>query len=265
MSESAQVIELHQRDEPLHRTLRAEFLNKVVNDPSVRPGVGGTGVLDLSPVIGNPVNVTLVNGHGGFVLRAMGGGLYEAHTQFLPTGRGARAFEAAAEGFRYMFLKTDCLEVTTRVAVGAENVEKFTRMVGFREVFQTPKAWVTPSGQRVDAKTFSLTFDEWKFKDSRCREAGERFHKWLEGVKLTNASAIPTHPDDSAHDSAVGACVLMALEGNTRKGVWLYNRWAACAGYSGVNILSETPLMIDVVDAIIAPDGLGWMECLLCR
>jgi hypothetical protein len=56
----------------------------------------------------------------------------------------------------------------------------------------------------------------------------------------------------------------MALAQNPRKGVWAYNRWAVFAGYLPIALVSDAPVVIDVVDAVVTANGPD-MEVLLCR
>ena len=86
----------------LSRTFDATFLNRVVNHPEVRPWVGrpDAGEGDLTALVIDPANVTLVNQRGGFVYVRKAPGVFEVHTQFLP---GGSATQAARESVAYMF------------------------------------------------------------------------------------------------------------------------------------------------------------------
>lgn len=101
----------------LCRTFDPAFLNEVVNHPEVRPWLGKDRVspIDMSAVVENPVNVVLVNDHGGFVFYWREPYVYEVHTQFLPSGRGPQAQEAAREAVRYMFKAISADKILTDV------------------------------------------------------------------------------------------------------------------------------------------------------
>lgn len=80
----------------------ADFINSVVNDPDVRPFVGGEGELDLSPLMANSHNVFLMGDHGGFALIWTAPRTFEVHTFILKAGRGHWARAAVNAMVRYM-------------------------------------------------------------------------------------------------------------------------------------------------------------------
>lgn len=231
----------------IRRTLDPAFLNGVANHPEVRPWLQGEGPLDLSGVISDPSNIALQAEHGGWVLQALSPGVYEVHSMFLPEGRGAGVARALVAALDYVFSATDCIRLVTRLPAGNVRAAALGRMAGFRPWF----------GDRA-----RIEIEDWAQSSKACLEAGEWFHERLEAAKTASGSALETHDDDSAHDHAVGAAVLMCRAGNGPKGVWHYNAWAAASGYAPVTLVSVNPLVIDVVDAVLeGPD----MEVLLCR
>lgn len=248
----------------IKRTMDAAFLNVVVNHPDVRPWVGGSGPLDVSSIIQDPNNVALVTETGGFILTKQDQHRYELHTQFLPEGRGPAMLDAAREGLRYMFAATDCLEIVTKVAASNRPAALLARHVGFDPIFTRDAAWPEPGGSLSAVTYYCLTFDRWRARDLEIAGRGHWFHEQLETAKQAAASELPIHPDDEAHDRAVGAAVLMALAGNATKAVWTYNRWAALAGYVPISLLSKMPPVIDLVDAVVEIRD-GEMEVLTCR
>jgi hypothetical protein len=244
----------------LSRTQDASFLNEVANDDAVRPWLGGEGALDLAGTVGNPANVALVNSHGGFVFICHEATSYELHTLFRPEGRGAGVLPAAEEAFRWLFVNTDCLEILTKVPAGNRAADLLARRAGFVPIFTRDAAW--PDGSAVTY--FALTVDAWRARDSALAPAGHDFHTLIETAKAAAGSALPTHPDDEAHDRAAGAAVLMTLAGNPEKAVWLYNRWARFAGYQTIEIVSASPVVIDVRDALVTVRG-EELEVQSCR
>jgi hypothetical protein len=246
------------------RTFDAAFLNRVANHPDVRPWIGGTGELDLSAVVAAPRNFALVTPAGGWVLAMHEPGTYELHTLMLPQGRGREHFRAGAEGLRYMFAATDAREIVTRVPVNNRAAVFSARYFGFRERFRRKDAWRGSDGVAHDVSFQALTLEDWYVRDSGCLEAGEVFHAQIEVAKAACGSALPDHPEDFAHDQAAGAAALMIGAGNSRKGVWFYNRWAALAGYAPIAVLSETPLVIDAGANVIVEVREGRMEVLQC-
>lgn len=247
----------------MNRTLDATFLNTVANDPSVRPLLGATGLIDLSADVANTNNVVLVWTEGGFFAQKFEVGLYECHTLFLPGGRGEKALAYAVEALRYMFTRTDCLEIVTRVPSKNKAADLFARSMGFVRKFVRKAAWPTDDGFD-DVTYYGLTLDVWAMRDDDTRADGEWFHRRLESAKLSSGSALEVHPDDEAHDRAAGAAVQMIKTGNPQKAVWFYNRWARLAGYQMVTLVSMSPTIIDIGDAVIEAKGTE-MEILLCR
>lgn len=132
----------------------AVFLNRVINDPSVFPDValGCKEALDAARLLANPRNHFLANEFGGFLFLDRGDGLYEAHAQFLPAGRGKWAQQCAREALAFMFLGTDCMEVSAfcpnRKVVG------FVRGIGMSK-----RGVQCVLG--VDGKMYSITIKEW--------------------------------------------------------------------------------------------------------
>jgi hypothetical protein len=249
----------------LSRTMDADRLNDVANHPDVFPWLGFLGQpgdLDLSPVIENPANFALDCEHGGYVLINQGGGQYEAHTMFLPTGR-AVAHAAAVEGFRYLFTATDCQRVVTKVPAGNVHAAAHAKRCGFEELFTRAAVWPGQAGPE-DVSYQELTLDRWLACDPETLAKGQWFHGELEAAKIAAGSIREVHEDDEAHDRAVGAAVLMFQAGNASKAAWHYNRWAALAGFAPLSVVSLTPLVVDVVDAVIEVTRAG-MEVLKCR
>ena len=119
----------------LTRTMDAAFLNEVANHPEVRLWLGGEGVLDLTPLVAHPANVALVTEYGGWLCIKLDDGLYEAHSMFLPEGRSASLVSDMQAGFRYLFTRTDCLEVCTKVPAGNLAAKGLARAARFRETF----------------------------------------------------------------------------------------------------------------------------------
>lgn len=238
----------------------ATFLNEVANHPAVRPMLGGDGVLDLSTLLANPLNVALQNEHGGFLFCKQDEGRYDLHTLFLRSGRGNALLKAAAFAARYMFTRTDCTEIVTRCPEPNKAADFMVRRCGFRPLFERAGAWADGSSIRY----FWLSFEDWRAQDAVIAQEGHAFHELIETAKHEAASALPVHPDDDAHDRAAGAAVLMAKAGQARKAAWSYNRWAALAGYAPVALLSETPPILDIQDAVLGIRD-GALEVLLCR
>lgn len=241
----------------LKRTFDATLLNEVINSPDVRPWVAGEGIIDVSTIVGSPANFALVMDGGGFILIRHEPGIYEVHSQFLPSAR-QHSVRAMREGFEYMFTQTDCHTVLTQVPDNNRHAQAFAKLARFQTMFRREHA------ERGPTAYMELTASAWAQSNPSLEVDGERFHEQLATAKQARGSELPEHPHDAAHERAVGAAVRMIRAGNATKGVSLYNRWARLAGYAPISIVSTAPLVIDVVDAVVSlsPNGL---EVLLCR
>lgn len=221
----------------LKRTFDATAINKA------------SGV-DATALVRNVDNVVLANEFGGFVCEKYADGVYEVHTQFTPEHRGLKALRAAREAAQYMFLSTDCLEILTKCKDDNKPAAVLTRVMGFRKVFRSGAC-----------DYYALAFEDWRAQDALVLATGRRFHDELEAAGIH-----VNHPEDEAHDRAAGAAYEMCLRGNAVKGLGLYNRWARFAGYQPINLLSISPLVVDMGDAVL---GIGKtnnsLEVLLCR
>ena len=237
----------------IERSFDATLLNDVANDPAVRPRLLGCCPIDYGPIIADPRNFALVTPSGGFVGVSCGSGDYEVHTQFRRGSRNAR--DVAPAAFAFMFERTDCRRLTTKVATANRAARALALAGGFTTLFHNPVLGVD---------CMELTIDRWAMACAALDEGGEWFHAKIEAAKVATGSTLPDHPHDAVHNRAVGAAVAMFRAGNPQKAAWFYNRWAAHAGYPGFTIIGEHPLTLDMGEAIVAIHN-DDMEVLLCR
>lgn len=241
------------------RTFDAASLNEVANRPDIRPAIGpGDDPVDLTPLVADPNNIVLSAPGGGFVLVRQDPGVYELHTVFGKEGRGKTFFAAARAMFRYAFAKTDALELLTKCPDDNPGARMAAATVGFRERFRREDAWT--KGVGISYRVFDV--DDWTARDPEALKAGREFHAALEAAKVQRSSEADIHPEDEAHDRAVGAALLMAWGGNIGKGVLFYNRWARFAGYQPIGYMGGS--LVDIQDAIVELQE-GRTEILLLR
>lgn len=247
------------------REYSAERVNSVVNHPDVRPWMGSIelGPLDLSGAVADPRNVLLMGQGGGLLFMQLEAGLYEVHTQFLPEHRGKEAVAVVRDALRWMFTRSDAVEIVTRVPKGNDGALGLVRAIRGQLQFERPKVWPTPAGM-VDVAYYSKTIMSWARDDERLSLTGEWFHGKLEAAKAATAGAAPLHDDDDAHDRYVGAAAEMIAAGQVAKGINFYNRWAKFAGYGLISVIALNPVVIDIGDAILAVRGDDF-DVLLCR
>lgn len=242
------------------RTFDGTFLSHTANLPKVRPWMGGEGEIDLRPAALDPRNVFLQHSAGGFTVMPLYEGVYECHTIFQPLTSPKVILAAILEAQEYMFARTDCEMILTKVPENNVGASWLADHSGFQYSFRRDEAW--PGGVGVSYR--KLPLDTWVASCSTVAEQGRAFHELIEGAKRARGSSLQAHPQDEAHDRAVGATVLMIKAGNTIKGVNHYNKWAIFAGYAQAQLLSEQPVIVDVHDAIMGMTN-GQMEVLQCR
>lgn len=237
----------------ISRHYTATDLNKVANDPSVYDWVRGNfeGYMDFTPIVANPNNYLLMGEHGGVLLIWMQPGLYEAHVQVLPEGRGKWAVEMCRAGLHWMFTRTDAIEISTRVPVGNIPALALTRRTGGMLEFRREQGW-TVNGKTVPADVYSFKVHDWIRTAPKLAARGHWFHDRLEQEFKRHNKKHGVHPDWDVHDQNVGAAVEMILGGQPQKGQVFYNRWAQMAGYEPFEIITHNPLTLDIKEAILA-------------
>lgn len=248
----------------VEREFGAGRLNAVVNHPGVRPWVGaGSHPLDLTSVVSDQDNVLLMGQGGGLLFIRYAPGIYEVHTQFIPEARGRAAIEATNDALRWMFTKTDAVEILTKVPDRNKGALGLVKAIHGELRFHRDNAWLAADGPD-GVGHYALTIQSWAGKCAAVETSGHWFHEKLEAAKEHLGATNPLHDDDEAHDRYVGATVEMILAGQVAKAINFYNEWAPFAGYATVSIIAANPLVIDIQDAILAVRG-GDFEVLLCR
>lgn len=247
------------------REFSSERINAVVNNPEVRPWVGlpQQGYIDLTPMVADLRNILLMAEGGGFFFHQQEPGIYEVHTQFVPEHRGANVLQAAADAERYMFTRTDCLEIRSKVPEGNKAALGFARAMHYELQFERATAWPTEDGP-VPVKYFARSINQWANRAPGIGETGHWFHEKLEAAKIVAGATSPIHDDDPAHDQYVGATVEMFMAGQLSKALGFYRQWAAFAGYGPIAVIAEYPTVVDIGDAILAIRGEDF-DVLLCR
>ena len=163
-----------------------------------------------------------------------------------------------SDGMAYMFERTDCHRLFTQVPRDNEAAASLANKGGFREWFRRHDA------RRGETAYLTLEIDDWIQHNDGLIAVGEWFHAALDEAKAAAGSARPTHPDDQAHDRAVGAAIEMLRAGQIGKALGTYNRWASFAGYLPISLVSTAPVTLDVGDAVIELNN-GNLEVVTCR
>jgi len=240
------------------RTMNAEALNAIAVHPEVRPWLGFSDPLaeiDLTGPVSNPDNFAFLTkqGDGGYMLLKIQPGLYAAHTLAMPSARGKPMFKLMREGFAAMFLTTDAIEIVSQVPDGNEAAENWSALAGFRNTFRR-EAYFPLMGERVGCQFKSLTYGDWVVKDRANLEQGQAFYERTFGMPLV----------DPVCAAWIGATIRGCVAGNATKVVGLYNRWSPVAGYAEATLLSITPPVVEIGDAVIGLEA-GQMSLLAAR
>lgn len=249
----------------MRRDFDARRLNRVVNDPMVKPFVALPEQmdkdLDLADVVKDRRNVALMCDHGGLLFHWQEAGIYEVHTQFDSVMRGQLALNFTEAALSWMFLRTPAMEVLTKVPAHNVGAKRLARMVGCQVDFDRANAWSTLDGP-VDMAYMAIRWHDWIRGASGLAERGHEFHEWLAREKRAAGIGLAPHDDDSGHDRMVGATVEMFIHGQVDKALILYNRWARFAGYEPIRVVEMGPLVVDIGDGCVVIENgqLNWVE-----
>lgn len=233
----------------IERCFDAPFFNRICNLPEVRPGLGGEGEIDVTATLADERNFALRTEHGGFILLPHGAGFYSVHTQFAAEGRGRHAIAAMRDGLDFMFTRTDCMRIFSHCPDNNPGTSVFAKMGGAKPWFRKEHDPLGPG------TVVSWDVMDWAVNTPSLEADGKQFHDLLESAKIGVGSELPIHENEPAHDRMVGATVRMCRRGQARKGVILYNLWAAAAGYAPITLLADDPPLVDVVDGIVGLEG----------
>ena len=244
----------------IERTFDAEFFNRLCNLPEVRPGLGGEGPIDTSALVTDPRNIALRTEHGGFILQPHGAGFYSVHTQFAAEGRGAHAIAAMRAGLDFMFTRTDAMRIFSHCPDNTPAALGLAVKGGARRWFRNEVEPILGPGQVVAWDIF-----DWAAGEESLEVEGREFHKVSDEAAKEAGLNLPEHAEDHIHDRYVGAAVRMCRRGQARKGVLVYNLWAAAAGYPPARFISSDPVIIDAgLGMLMGLKPNGAMEVLQC-
>lgn len=231
---------------PITRQTNAVRINAVLNDPDVRPWVANGGeVIDLTARVADRNNFFLMGEHGGCAFYPLLPGIYEVHTQVTQAGRGEWTKALTDSCTHWMFTRSDCYEIMTRVphghiaaraaAVAAGMTHEFTRPLEcrFREHI-------------VDVHIYSYRIQDWIRQAPGLDQSGHLFHEVLhEGAARLGIRDI-AHPNDENHNRYVGAAVEMAWYGHPLKAVNFYNRWALVSRHEPIALVGLNPTIVKI-------------------
>jgi hypothetical protein len=111
------------------RTFDAALVNDFLNDPAIRPTVGGEGVLDASVLLADRRNVCLLSEAGGALFAWRGPGVFEGHSFFRCRGREAISLGRAL--LANVFNEHGARMVWGLTPIDLKHVRWFNRKLGF--------------------------------------------------------------------------------------------------------------------------------------
>lgn len=240
----------------LRRTFDPIEVNIILNDPSVFPtiSVPGLDFIDITPVIEDERNIVLMVDRGCLVFSCYEPGTYEVHTNFLKpegkTGNGPYILNACLAAYRWMFTKTDCLVLLTKIPAFNRAAIFGAPLAGWTKQFERKAVWPTKDGP-VDMSYWMLPYLDWVRKTPDLINSGKEFHNKLELEFLRHGKTEKQHQDDDCHDLHVGACAEMLMAGQLNKAVALYNGWARFADYGTIELKSHSPAILDIGNALL--------------
>lgn len=227
----------------VERTFSASEINAVVNHPDVRPFVGrpSEGDIDLASIVADKRNIVLMAEGGGLVLHWHEPGVYEVHTQFVPEVRGKKVLTATRDMQHYMFARTDCIDIQTKVPGHNPAATALTKRVGGTYRFHAN-----------GAAHYGLTIEDWG--------ADALAHDQISAQFLTSLLC----DAEPVRKRALGIAFEMMAFGQIGKGVAWYNRIARHAEFPLLNVIAENPLVFDLGEGLVALRN-NEPEVILCR
>lgn len=243
---------------PVERQWSAERINAVLNHPAVRPWVaGGDEQIDIAPLVADQRNVLLMGEHGGCMFRKIMPGTYEVHTQVMPEARGQWTSLLTEACAHYMFTRTDCYEVLTRVPEGHVAARTAALNIGMKFEF-TRHNECEFRGRKRDVHIFSIRIQDWIVGADHLTPIGRQFHDVLHTEAERLGVADPAHDDDDNHNKYVGATIEMARAGHVAKAIHFYNRWAVISRHEPIALVGDNPPVVKIDHGLFVammPDG----------
>lgn len=227
----------------VHRVTDPMEVNVIINDPAVRPWVAnGNEPLDVTPQLSDDRNVFLFGEHGGVGFLQVMPGIYEAHTQVLPAGRGEWTKKLTEACVRFMFTRTEAYEIVTRVPSGHVAAKAAAEAQGMKLEF-TRSNNVMFRNRVVDCHILSFRIQDWIARTPELASTGAWLHHRMESEATRLGIAVDTHEPDENHNLYVGAAIEMMFGGQYVKAVTFYNRWVSIARHMRDGALQHVQLV----------------------
>lgn len=234
----------------VERQYTAARINAVLNDPDVRPWVAnGEEVIDLSPRVADKNNILLMGEHGGCMFYPLLPGIYEVHTQVTRKGRGEWTAALTAACAHWMFTRTPCYEIMTRVPHGHIAARAAALAAGMMHEFTRPLE-CSFRNHLVDVHVFAYRIQDWIGRAAGVVELGRAFHEMLH-AEAARLGLTDAHDDDDNHNRYVGATVEMIWQGQVHKAINFYNRWALVSRHEPIRLLTLAPVTVQIDHGLV--------------
>jgi hypothetical protein len=223
------------------RQTDAVRLNLIINDPAVRPHIGGDieGELDFSEAVADPSNIVLLAEHGGMIFHRHQFGLFECHTFSLPAGRGIWTLAMVKECLQWIFCRTEAMEIVTRCPKGNFAAKALARAIGGHFDCTLPLGW-TKDGLPTSCDIYRLTLQDWMAGVEGMEEYGREVRDIL---------PLPDYNDSVLRP--LGIARLMIHGKQLFKSAIMFNRWAILAGHGTMEVVSESPAAFSLNGCIV--------------
>jgi hypothetical protein len=243
------------------RDITAHVANVMLNDPAIRPTVeSGTHALDLSAAVANRDNLLLMGEHGGMLFAHLMPGLYEQHTFIRPAGRGEWSLDFCARAWHWMFTRTPCTEIITRIPAGHRAAMAAAVRVGFKpEVVLQDQ--VEFRGRMQNVHIYGVRLQDWLPVAPGLTERGEWLHQRMQAEADRLMISVPPHDDDPVHNIYAGAAVDMMFGEQPGKAVAVYNRYALIARHQPVFLLAANRVKFDIGIMVFRDGDIEVLPC----
>lgn len=114
------------------RQFNAGPLNRIANDPGVRPMMGGHGDMDFTAFLADRRNIALQADDGCAFFDWSGPGIYQMHTMWLAAARGKKAKDLIEKMATEMFDLHGARLIWAQTPAGHKPVRLLARLCGFK-------------------------------------------------------------------------------------------------------------------------------------
>lgn len=114
------------------RQFNASSLNRIANDPDVRPMMGGQGDMDFTGFLADRRNIALQSDGGCGLFDWSGPGIYQMHTMWMPEARGKKARSLIGDMVAAMFDAHGARLIWAQTPMGHRPVRMLARLCGFK-------------------------------------------------------------------------------------------------------------------------------------